>query len=304
VAPDATRQENLYRRMAPSIFSSNRPQSRINIAFRLGARRAKPSKREGGAMSQTQTMPSVSAVLASRTENDRPGAFAVAPAAGIVHDLGNLIQIASSAVNIVARNPRIQADDLAILMSGARTSLDRAGALVRQTLGTARERIAAVEHVSVAACLSEIEALVRATWGRTVRLDVRAEPNLPSVACDPLALQNAVLNLIFNARDAMPGGGVIAIRAAFLEPEAGPIVELCVADSGIGMKPETVASAFDPFFTTKCDGLGGVGLPMVERFVREAGGNVAIESEYGAGTTVRLRLPASPRTTLAGAFAV
>ena len=103
-----------------------------------------------------------------------------------------------------------------------------------------------------------------------------------------------MLNLLFNARDAMPNGGIISIRAQaiFLGPDEA--IELRVADSGLGMKPDTVARAFDPFFTTKSYGLGGLGLPTVHRFVQDVGGRVLIESEFGVGTTVRLQLPASP----------
>jgi signal transduction histidine kinase len=224
-------------------------------------------------------------------------AFPAESAASIIHDLGNLIQIASSAVNMIARSPSIHTANLETVIAGAKTSLERAGALVRQTIGMVRERATVVEQVSLAACLSEVEALSKITWEHGIRLDVQAETALPLVECDPLALQNAVLNLLFNARDAMPNGGVISIRAETVSLESGKGIELRVADSGVGMKPDTIARAFDPFFTTKSDGLGGVGLPTVERFVQEAGGRVLVESEYGVGTTVRLQLPASPQST-------
>jgi signal transduction histidine kinase len=94
----------------------------------------------------------------------------------------------------------------------------------------------------------------------------------------------------------MPDGGVISIRAATVSLESGRGIELRVADNGVGMKPETIVRAFDPFFTTKSAGLGGIGLPMVQRFAQEVGGRVLIESEYGIGTTVRLQLPASSQS--------
>lgn len=238
--------------------------------------------------------------LGPHTTMSRTAAFPAESLAGIVHDLGNLIQIASSAVNIVARNPNIHTADLEPVIAGAKTSLERAGVLVRQTISVASHRAAAAEHVSLAACLSEVEALVKITWGQGIRLDVCVNENLPDVKCDPLGLQNAVLNLLFNARDAMPNGGVISIHAEAISLESGKAIELRVIDSGIGMKPDTIARAFDPYFTTKSDGLGGVGLPMVERFVQEFGGRVFIESKYGAGTTVRLQLPASSQSVGSG----
>jgi signal transduction histidine kinase len=211
--------------------------------------------------------------------------------AGIIHDLGNLIQIASSAVNIIARSPSIRTD-LEPVLAGAKTSLQQAGALVRQTIGMARERAAATEQVSLAACLDEIAALIQIGWTRSVRLEIRVDRALPLLQCDPLALQGAVLNLLYNARDAMPDGGAISVSAEAVAFEARVVVELRVTDSGIGMTPETLIRAFDPFFTTKSDGLGGVGLPMVDSFARNAGGRLFIESTYGVGTTVTLRLPA------------
>jgi len=228
-------------------------------------------------------------LMDSRARASGSAAFS---AAGVVHDLGNLIQIATAAVNIVARNPRVYATELEPVLAGAQTSLERAGALVRRTVGMMRERSADVEDVNLAGCLEEIEALTRITWEH--RIDVSVSPDVPLVRCDRLALQTAVLNLLLNARDAIPGGGVISVRAATASSETGTIfVELCVTDSGIGMKPETIDRAFEPFFTTKPEGLGGFGLPMVRRFAEDAGGRVSIESEFGFGTTVTLHLPAS-----------
>lgn len=142
------------------------------------------------------------------------------------------------------------------------------------------------------ACLAEVENLVRSAWETNVRLEVRLGRDLPAAKCDPLGLQNAVLSLVFNARDAMPDGGLISINAAAVVLDPGTVVELRIEDSGIGMTRETVLHAFDLFFTTKGTGLGGVGLPMVKHFAERHGGRVDIESAVGSGTTVILRLPA------------
>jgi signal transduction histidine kinase len=213
--------------------------------------------------------------------------------AGIVHDLGNFIQIASSAVSIVERRIASRAD-LEPIISGAKTSLEKAGALVRKTIGTAHDDITATEPADLLVCLTEIEALVHNTWTPDIWLDLRVSPGLPPLTCDFLALQSAILNLLLNARDAMPTGGVISIYAdaVWLASDIAGI-EIRVTDSGVGMRSEMITRAFEPFFTTKFGGLGGVGLPMIERFVREAGGHVLIQSEFGVGTTVTLQLPAS-----------
>jgi signal transduction histidine kinase len=112
----------------------------------------------------------------------------------------------------------------------------------------------------------------------------------PSAATACLS-KTAVLNLLFNAREAMPDGGLICVGAAAITEAGMAFVQLRVADKGIGMKPETIERAFDPYFTTKTDGLGGVGLSMVKRFAEDAGGKVSIESEFGVGTTVRYSCP-------------
>lgn len=167
---------------------------------------------------------------------------------------------------------------------------------------TAADQIAvahqhAVGQGSVARCLAEVAALLRGSLGHGVPLEVRADHDLPAVMCDALAFQSAILNLVSNARDAMPNGGAVSINAAEVVLGVHDFVELRVTDNGIGMTPETIERAFDPFFTTKSDGLGGIGLQMVERFVREADGRIVIDSQYGLGTTVILQLPAFTQST-------
>jgi signal transduction histidine kinase len=162
----------------------------------------------------------------------------------------------------------------------------------------AADRIAVVHEraagrVNVAQCIAGVAALLRGALGHGVPLKIRVDHGLPAVMCDPFALQTAILNLISNARDAMPNGGMVSISAAEVVLGVHDFVELRVTDNGIGMTPDTIERAFDPFFTTKSDGLGGIGLQMVERFVRDTDGRIFIESQYGVGTTVILQLPAS-----------
>jgi signal transduction histidine kinase len=217
------------------------------------------------------------------------------PISGVVHDLGNLIQIAASALNIISRSPETASGStLAPVVARASVSLQRAAALVQQTIHLAREGSATVEAVSVMACLMEVQALVRSTWEPAVRFEVQASADLPRVTCSRVSLQSALMNLLFNARDAMPNGGVISMGAATIGNErAASEIEIRVADNGLGMTRDAMLRAFEPFFTTKATGLGGLGLPMVKRFAEEAGGGVDIESEPGVGTTVILRLPGS-----------
>lgn len=226
-----------------------------------------------------------------------PRELGAVAAAGVIHDLGNLIQIATSAINIVARTPNMPATHAGPMLDRAKMCLEHAGALVHQNIGLIRNRVIADERSSVAGCLSDVAALVEAMGEPGLVLDVDVEPNLPKVQCDPIGIRRAVLNLVFNARDALDGRGIVRIEARTIwRGLIGAGVAIRVMDDGVGMSPATIARAFDPFFTTKTDGLGGIGLPMVARFVRQAGGEVAIESAPGIGTTVTLRLPVTTLT--------
>lgn len=230
---------------------------------------------------------------ASRVASDRNNDGSTIAAAGLVHDLGNLIQIAYSAINIVARTPDMPAAHSVPILHRAKACLEHAGALVRQNIELARDRAAAGERCDVTACLSEVAALVIAMDELGLVLETDIEPGLPDLRCDPIGLRRTVLNLVFNARDAIAGGGIVVITARTMRSgRSSTGVEIGVADNGVGMSAATIARIFDPFFTTKSDGLGGIGLPMVERFVRDAGGEIAVDSEPGLGTSVTLRLPA------------
>jgi len=211
---------------------------------------------------------------------------------GVVHDLGNLIQIATSALNLMSRSPDIAASGLQPVVASARVSLQRASTLVQQTLRLARDSDTLAEPVDVWACLMEIEAFVRATWDRNIEFELYASQALPVVRCSRVGLQSAVMNLLLNARDAMPDGGLISIIAtAIYDEHAVTEIELRVSDNGLGMTEDVLRRASDPFFTTKASGLGGLGLPMVKRFMQEAHGHLYLESEPGRGTIVTLRLP-------------
>jgi signal transduction histidine kinase len=209
--------------------------------------------------------------------------------AGIVHDLGNMIQVLASAVNIVERHPQVR--DCAALqpvVAAAIDSLDRAGGAVRQILGFVRQDAAGAVPIDVALTLAGMERLLRWLCPDAVDFELRADAVLPTLICDPHKFENAVLNLVLNARDAMPDGGRLTVSA-----RAGSMhLRIAVTDTGTGMTPATAAAAFEPMFTTKPEGCGtGLGLPMVRQFARELSGSASISSEVGQGTTVTLHLP-------------
>src|SRR5262245_4865475 len=219
--------------------------------------------------------------------------------AGIVHDLGNMIQILSSTVDVLDQHPTIKATNaLQPAIGRAVNSLDRARALIQQILSFARQNDTEQESVDIAMCLAGMERLLRWIGKNDMRIDIHVDADVPPVICNRGNLENAVLNLALNARDAMPEGGALSIRATPSRDNGDAVtaVALRVSDNGHGMTRETTARAFDPFFTTKTGAAGtGLGLTMVRRFAQETGGNVVIESTSILGTTVTLRLPLLPR---------
>jgi signal transduction histidine kinase len=144
-----------------------------------------------------------------------------------------------------------------------------------------------------------METLLNCTLGERIELKLALADDLASTVCDPHQLENAVLNLTINAKDAMPAGGKLVIetcradlgtgRAALRK---GRYIGVCVSDTGTGMRPDVAQRAFDPFYTTKPTGRGsGLGLAMTKHFVEQFGGSVSIESTVGRGTTIILYLP-------------
>lgn len=218
--------------------------------------------------------------------------------AGIVHDLGNAIQILSSTVELLDQHPTIKTTtSLQPPMRRAASSVARATALIARILRFARGDSIERENVDLKECLTDLKPLLR--WiGNNIRLDIQVDAEVPTLVCNRADLESAILNLALNARDAMPKGGVLSIAIVPRHDGHGnvPGLALCVSDNGGGMTRETIDRAFDPFFTTKTRGRGaGLGLSMVRRFAEENGGTVSIESALGLGTTVILWLPLGPR---------
>ena len=142
-----------------------------------------------------------------------------------------------------------------------------------------------------------MEELVRRSIGPTIKLDIVLAADLATALCDPNQLENAILNLCINSRDAMPDGGQLTIETANIQLserdiEAGQYIAICVTDTGCGMPPDVLARAFDPFYTTKPAGQGtGLGLSMIYGFAKQSGGHVRLSSKVGHGTTVSIYLP-------------
>lgn len=210
--------------------------------------------------------------------------------AGLVHDLGNYIQIAMSAVRLMAVHPDVaRSDSLGAILAQAEDSLDRAGNLTRSRIGVAGDMMA--EELNLGECILQMAPLLRYAMGPGLRIRLHAGL-LPRLRISRIGLQNALLNLAINARDAMLDGGTLSISAWLTEGPEQAEVEIVVADDGVGMPPSVLARVFEPRFSTKPAGMG-MGLHGVRSFVEAAGGRVTIASKPASGTSVSLRLPVS-----------
>jgi CheY-like chemotaxis protein len=177
---------------------------------------------------------------------------------------------------------------------------ERAAALTQRLLAFSRQQPLDPKSIDVARLLSGMSDLLTRTITETITVDIVASPETWRIEADPNQLENAVLNLVVNARDAMANGGRLSIVAENVTREAGEKADLAsgdyvairVVDTGSGMSPETIAKVFDPFFTTKEIGKGtGLGLSMVYGFAKQSGGAVDISSTLDVGTTVSIILP-------------
>ncbi|MDB5375236.1 MAG: domain S-box protein [Belnapia sp.] len=226
---------------------------------------------------------------------------------GIAHDFNNLLTgIIGSLALLKKRVAEGRAAEVGRYVEAATTSAQRAAALTQRLLAFARRQPLDPRPVDVAALLGSMEELLRRTIGEQIALAIDIEPPLQPTLCDPNQLENAILNLAINARDAMPEGGALRIHAEQARLDAdddlppGDYICISVTDTGVGMAPGVMARAFDPFFTTKPTGQGtGLGLSMIYGFVRQSGGDVRIRSAMGEGTTVRLCLPLHAASHLA-----
>ncbi len=222
---------------------------------------------------------------------------------GIAHDFNNLLTGITGALDLMQRRiAQGRTSDVDRYVGLATSSANRAAALTHRLLAFSRRQTLDPRPVDGNALVTSMEDLLRRTLGERVALDFALSPDLWLTRCDPHQLENAVLNLCINARDAMPDGGrltVETVNAALDERAArerdmrpGDYVAFCVSDTGTGMPPDVVAKVFEPFFTTKPIGQGtGLGLSMIHGFARQSGGQVRIYSEVGQGTTMRVYLP-------------
>ena len=220
---------------------------------------------------------------------------------GIAHDFNNLLTIITG--NHELLEMELEGAEQRDLLSRANNAAMMGARLTNRLLTFARRRRLDPVVLDLNEQVLVMAELLRRTLGEAIALGTLLAPRLWSVRADPSEVENAVLNLAINSRDAMPGGGKLVIEtsnivleesdvASEVGAEPGEYVRLSVSDTGIGMSQEVLARVFEPFFTTKEPGKGtGLGLSVIYGFVKQSGGHVTVYSEIGRGTTVNLYLP-------------
>jgi len=222
---------------------------------------------------------------------------------GLAHDFNNLLTGISGSMELLeSRMAQGRMDNLQRYIHTAKGAARRAASLTHRLLAFSRRQTLDAKPTDLNRLVADLDELVRRTVGPAITVELVAAAGLWLTLVDQNQLENAVLNLCINARDAMPDGGRLTVEtgnkwldqraASERDLPAGQYVSLCVSDTGVGMPPDVAARAFDPFFTTKPLGEGtGLGLSMVYGFVRQSGGQARIYSELNTGTMVCLYLP-------------
>ena len=227
-------------------------------------------------------------------------------AGGVAHDFNNLIAVISNYATFIAESAEDAgltgiAGDAAQISKAAQRGAD----LTHQLLAFARREVVRPRPLDLNGVVTDIEQMLRRSIGEHITLDVRLSGGLPSITADPGQLDQVLVNLAVNARDAMPRGGTLTIETCTLDVDRdyaaarphlrpGAYVRMRVSDTGTGMPPEVIARAFEPFYTTKPAGKGtGLGLATVYGIITAAGGDLSIYSEPGSGTTFTILLPAT-----------
>ena len=219
-------------------------------------------------------------------------------AGGIAHDFNNVLTAVLGALELLGRRLPPGPDGLARLVANALQAAERGARLTAQLLTFSDRHQLLPAPTDLNVTVAGLSGLLAATLGRAIRIDTDLAPDLAPAMVDPNQIETAILNLAINARDAMPGGGVltIATRIVPVEPggglPAGEYVAVRVADTGTGMGPDVLGRAVEPFFTTKEPGAGsGLGLSQAHGLAEQSGGELRIDSQPGLGTTITLLLP-------------
>jgi signal transduction histidine kinase len=220
-------------------------------------------------------------------------------AAGFVHDFNNMLQGVVGSLDLMqTRIGQGRTEEIPELLQIALGSLRRTAALTDSLLALWRPQLAELKIVNVNRIIQSMEGLFRCTLGDKIEVQLVLTNGLSAIACDPRQLENVLLNMVVNARNAMPRGGRVVVRTFCDQDtdETGLVrqrsIVICVTDTGVGMVPDFAEHVFDPNYVINREGRGiGLGLAMIKCFVDQLAGRVKLKSVVGEGTTIALYLP-------------
>ena len=223
-------------------------------------------------------------------------------AGGVAHDFRNILAVIDSSLRLI-ENHVDDREKVKMYMAGARDGIERGTRLSSQLLRFAKHQELEMQLVNANEALRSLELFLKYGAGLGVRIVMDLADDIPRCIIDPSQFSAAILNLVFNARDAMPNGGQIRISTArrLADVVSGDIsipsvyARIRIEDDGQGMSPDVMQKIFEPFFTTKGESGTGLGLPQVQAFMRQVGGYVEIASKFQHGTAIDLMFPAAER---------
>jgi two-component system, cell cycle sensor histidine kinase and response regulator CckA len=231
-------------------------------------------------------------------------------AGGVAHDFNNLLTVITGRIDFLLDSPNLN-DEQQTDLAEIRKATVRATELTRQLLAFSRKQLLQPRVVNLNRVLDDVEPMLRRLIGEDIQIRIEHGSDLGSVTADPGQLQQILMNLALNARDAMPGGGVLTFKTSnetvsnrpptiSARLDAGEYVLLAVSDTGLGMDQSTQSRIFEPFFTTKSQGKGtGLGLSTVYGIVKQSGAGISVTSAPNAGTTFEVRFPRTDGFALA-----
>ena len=210
---------------------------------------------------------------------------------GIAHDFRNILCVITSGLNVAERNAG-DAAKVESALTAVREGVERGMKMTNRLLAFAKQQELETGPEDVNALLAKLSAFLKYGAGPGIRMILELAPDLPKCLVDPPQFNSAILNLVVNARDAMPAGGNLRISTTAV-PASSDVshVRVTVSDEGAGMSPEIVTKIFDPYFTTKGDNGTGLGVPQVQALMRQVGGCVTVDSTVGEGTSFHLFFP-------------
>jgi signal transduction histidine kinase len=217
---------------------------------------------------------------------------------GIIHDFRNILCIVASGLRVAERNIG-NPESLKAALEAIQEGVERGLTMTERILAFSQQRECESQKEDVNVLLGKLRVFLKYGAGSGIRVTMRLGSDLPNCPVDPLLFNAAMINLVVNARDAMPDGGDICISTAHIPGDGFGFVRVRVQDSGVGIPPEVMARIFDPFFTTKGEKGTGLGVPQVQAMMNRVGGCLRIDTKVGEGSTFDLFFPVPRLSTAA-----